>query len=55
MKRYATMVERIEAYLRARRQFGFQLHVPGTELLRFARYADSSGHTCERPLGSVEN
>lgn len=40
----ATMVARAEAYLYARRQLGFQLRIEGGELLRFARYADSSGH-----------
>jgi len=40
----ATMVARAEAYLYARRQLGFALRIEGGELLRFARYADSSGH-----------
>lgn len=47
MKR-ASMVTRVEAYLVARRKLGFQLRIEGSELLRFARYADSSGH-----MGSV--
>ena len=38
------MVARVEAYLNARRKLGFQLHIEGGELLRFARYADSCGH-----------
>ena len=38
------MVARVEAYLNARRKLGFQLRIEGGELLRFARYADSSGH-----------
>ena len=40
----ATMVSRVEAYLAARRGLGFQLRIEGGELLRFARYADTSGH-----------
>lgn len=44
MSRATTMVMRVEAYLQARRQFGFQLRVEGGELLRFARYADGLGH-----------
>ncbi len=39
-----SMVERVEAYLEARRRLGFQLQITGSELLRFARYADDSGH-----------
>lgn len=42
--KYATMVARADAYLYARRQLGFQLRIEGRELLRFARFADSSGH-----------
>jgi site-specific recombinase XerD len=38
------MVARVEAYLAVRRALGFQLRVEGGELLRFARYADTSGH-----------
>jgi integrase len=38
------MVARVEAYLAARRGLGFQLRIEGGELLRFARYADTSGH-----------
>jgi len=44
MSRAMTMVARVEAYLHARRQFGFQLRIEGGELLRFARYADGIGH-----------
>jgi integrase len=44
MTRTKTMVARVEAYLHTRRKFGFQLRIEGRELLRFARYADSSGH-----------
>jgi site-specific recombinase XerD len=44
MKMRATMVQRAAAYLAARRRLGFQLCIEGGELLRLARYADSSGH-----------
>lgn len=44
MTRPTTMVARVEAYLATRRQLGFQLRIEGGELLRFARYADASGH-----------
>lgn len=44
MSRTTTMVARVQAYLHARRQFGFQLRIEGGELLRFAQYADASGH-----------
>jgi integrase len=44
MRLRATMAKRAEAYLAARRELGFQLRIEGGELLRFARYADSSGH-----------
>ena len=39
-----TMVQRVEDYLAQRRALGFQLRIEGGELLRFARYADASGH-----------
>ena len=35
-----SMLQRVERYLVCRRQLGFELKVEGTELLRFARYAD---------------
>ncbi len=44
MKMRASMVQRAEAYLAARRKLGFQLRIEGGELLRFARYADGCGH-----------
>jgi integrase len=44
MRIRATMVQRAEAYLAARRKLGFQLRIEGGEILRFARYADGSGH-----------
>jgi integrase/recombinase XerC len=39
-----TMQAAVQAYLRQRRQLGFALKSPGTELLRFARFADTRGH-----------
>ena len=44
MSRAKRMIARVEAYLHARRQFGFQLRIEGAELLRFGRYADGVGH-----------
>lgn len=38
------MMITVEEYLSARRQLGFELHIEGAELRRFARYADSIGH-----------
>jgi integrase len=43
MKPTITMTERVESYLEARRQLGFQLKIEGQELLRFAKFADESG------------
>ena len=43
MKPTMTMTERVESYLEARR-LGFQLKIEGQELLRFAKFADESGH-----------
>jgi integrase/recombinase XerC len=34
----------VRRYLQERRQLGFALKAPGTELLRFARFADARGH-----------
>jgi integrase len=44
MRTPVTMVARVDAYLAARHRLGFQLRIEGGELLRFARYADGSGH-----------
>ncbi len=44
MMRSGTMTARVEAYLQTRRNLGFQLKVEGSELARFARFADDSGH-----------
>jgi integrase len=38
----------VQRYLKERRQLGFELTVPATELMRFARFADARGH--EGPL-----
>ena len=40
----ATMEAVVRRYLQERRQLGFALKSPGTELLRFARFADDRGH-----------
>lgn len=39
-----TMEAAVRRYLHERRQLGFALKGPGTELLRFARFADDRGH-----------
>lgn len=39
-----TMVVAVQQYLDMRRQLGFDLIAPGTELMRFARYADAREH-----------
>ena len=39
-----TMAAKVENYVQYRRSLGYQLRTVGTELKRFARYADSSGH-----------
>ncbi|WP_028998753.1 tyrosine-type recombinase/integrase [Azohydromonas australica] len=38
----------VQRYLKERRQLGFELRAPATELMRFARFADARGH--EGPL-----
>ena len=40
----ATMEAAVRRYLHERRQLGYALKAPGTELLRFARFADARGH-----------
>ena len=40
----ATMRAAVQRYLHERRQLGFALVSPGTELMRFARFADARGH-----------
>ena len=39
-----TVEAAVRRYLQERRQLGFALKSPGTELLRFARFADARGH-----------
>lgn len=39
-----SMMVVVQQYLDARRQLGFELIAPGTELMRFARYADAREH-----------
>ncbi len=39
-----TVQAAVQRYLKERRQLGFQLTAPATELLRFARFADARGH-----------
>lgn len=35
----------VERYLEERRRLGFELRIAGAQLMRFARYADTRGHT----------
>lgn len=44
MKRWASMQERVESYLKARRSVGYLLRIEGAQLLRFARFADQRDH-----------
>lgn len=39
-----TLQAAVQRYLKERRQLGFQLKAPATELMRFARFADARGH-----------
>ena len=39
-----SMMVAVQQYLDERRQLGFELIAPGTELMRFARYADARDH-----------
>jgi integrase len=50
MNNQTTMVSLAEEYLASRRRLGFALRIEGAELLRFARYADRTGH--EGPLST---
>ncbi len=45
MKTQSSIVVLAEEYLALRRRLGYLLKVEGAELLRFARYADRSGHS----------
>jgi integrase len=44
MSKIVNMVSRVERYLAYRRSLGYELHIEGGQLLRFARYADRIGH-----------
>ena len=44
MNRNPTMQVAVQRYLDERHRLGFALKSPGTELMRFARFADSRGH-----------
>ena len=44
MNRDHTMQAAVPRYLEERRRLGFALKSPGTELMRFARFADARGH-----------
>ena len=44
MNRSPSMQASVQRYLEERRRLGFALKSPGTELLRFARFADARGH-----------
>ena len=39
-----TLQAAVQRYLKERRQLGFELTAPATELMRFARFADARGH-----------
>lgn len=39
-----TLQAAVQCYLKERRQLGFELTAPATELMRFARFADARGH-----------
>ncbi|QFZ81886.1 tyrosine-type recombinase/integrase [Variovorax sp. NFACC27] len=44
MKAETTLQATVQRYLKERRQLGFALKAPATELMRFARFADARGH-----------
>jgi integrase len=44
MNGWTSMRERVDAYLQARRAMGYQLHIEGEQLQRFAQFADQQGH-----------
>lgn len=44
MNTVPTMVSLAEEYLAVRRKLGFELKIEGEELIRFAQYADNTGH-----------
>ena len=44
MRAAGTVQAAVQRYLHERRQVGFELHSPGYDLMRFARFADARGH-----------
>ncbi|MBW2079037.1 MAG: tyrosine-type recombinase/integrase [Deltaproteobacteria bacterium] len=44
MKNRLSMIEQVQEYLKFKRSCGYQLEVPGKELMLFARYATLTGH-----------
>jgi integrase len=44
MNAQATMYQKVEVYLKERRQAGYDLRISGYQLKSFARYADDRGH-----------
>jgi integrase len=44
MSAATTLQAAVQRYLNERRQLGFELTAPATELMRFARFADARGH-----------
>lgn len=45
MKKQKTMVAQVKEYVSYKRNLGFQLRIEAGQLLNFAKYADTSGHT----------
>jgi integrase len=48
-----TMLSRAEDYLTERRRLGFDLCIPGQQIIAFARFADESGHIGPLTIGLV--
>ena len=44
MNGWTNMRERVDAYLQTRRAMGYQLHIEGEQLQRFAKFADQQDH-----------
>jgi integrase len=44
MSKWSNMQERVDAYLQARRNVGYILHIEGAQLQRFANFARDCGH-----------
>jgi len=51
--KHQSMTAAVKDYLDTRRQLGFALVAPGTELIRFARYADAKDHVGPLSLGLI--